>query len=199
MVLLSYAPPRFNVASAHGRAAIRRRVLRSEESGQGRKDGNALSCWVAAGLLAAMLPLSGHADTAPVERSAGAAGVVVDGVAVGIPPSLVQAVDAAVAGYGNDPEGLAAAMQEIMAEAVAAAACDTDAACERLAAAVVALAVSQSNRQADIVGAIIQGVSAAVPMAKTDILLAAVGSAQQAPRDDPADTAQPPKSASPIG
>lgn len=153
--------------------------------------------WIAAGLLAAAMPLFGHAAAAPVERPGGAAEIVIDGVAVGLPASLVQVVDAAIAENGNDPDGLAAAIEELMAVAE----CDTVAACERLAAAVVHLAVSKSNRQADIVGAIVQGVAAAVPTVKADTLLAAVGSAQE-PRGALAGTArataQPPRSASPI-
>jgi len=177
-----------DVVSAHERGAIRRRVRESTVAGR----------WIAAGLLAAALPLPGHAGTEPVERPGGMAEVVIDGAEVGLPASLVQAVEAAVADQGDDPEGLAAAMEKLVAEAIAAGACDTSAACERLATAIVALAVSRSNRQADTVGAIVQGVSAAVPQAKTDTLVAAVGSAQERRAADPADTAQPPRSVSPV-
>ncbi len=159
--------------------------------------GKVVGRWiVVAGLLVAG-PLSGHAALELAEGPGGSVEIVIDGVAVGIPASVVEAVEAAVAEHGNDPDGLAAAMEAL----VVAASCNTAAACERLAAAVVSLAVSKSNQQADIVGAIVQGVAAAVPTAKADTLLAAVGAAQE-PRGDLAGTAQataqPPRSASPI-
>ena len=122
--------------------------------------------------------------------------VVIDGSPVAIASSLAEAIAAAVAEHGNDPDSLAAAIGELLG----AAACDTASACERLAGAAVVYAVSKSSREADVVAAIVQAVAAAVPAAGTETLLAAVGSADGR-RDEAGGTAQtavqPPRSASP--
>ncbi|MCY3794967.1 MAG: hypothetical protein OXG51_11425 [Gammaproteobacteria bacterium] len=152
--------------------------------------------WLATVLLAAMLPQFSSADNSLVERSNGMVEAVIDGAPVTIPAALASAVADAVAEHGNDTDSLAAALRSL----VGAAPCDTASACESLAAAVVAFAVSKSNRQADVVEAIVQGVAAAVPAARTGTLLAAVGAADE-PRNAPVEavqtSVQAPRSASP--
>lgn len=154
--------------------------------------------WIAAALLAA-LSLSSHAGVGPVERPDGVIEVVIDGVPTSLPTPLARALAAAVAEHENDPNSLAAALRSLLD----AAPCETASECERLAAAVVVYAVSNSNGNADIVAAIVQGVADAVPAAGTETLLVAVGATQaQERRDDPAETTalttlQPQQSASP--
>ena len=160
-----------------------------------REDG-AVKCWIAAVLVAAALPLPCHAGAGPVERPDGAVEVVVDGGPITLTAPLAQAVAAAVAEHGNDPDGLAAALRELLGAEV----CDTASSCERLAAAAVVYAVSESSGESDVIAAIVRAVAAAVPAARTEALLAAVGSADGrpgAPAGAVQATAEPPRSASP--
>ena len=153
---------------------------------------------VAAVLLVAALSLAsaGHAETALANGRDGGAVVTIDGEPVAIPTVLAQGVADALAKHGNDPARLEAALRQLMD----AAECGTALECERLAAAVVVLAVSKSSRDAEVVEAIVRAVAAAVPAAGTEALVAAVGLTTER-RDDPSATAratvEPPRSASP--
>ena len=161
-----------------------------------RREDGAVRCWIAAVLLAAALPLACHAGAGPVERPDGAVEVVVDGSPVTLTTSLAQAVAAAVAEHGNEPDDLATALGELLGAEV----CDTAPSCERLAAAAVVFAVSKSSGESDVIAAIVQAAAAAVPAARTEALLAAVGSAdgrRGVPAGAVQATTEPPRSASP--